>query len=422
VKRPLFTFALAAMLVLSTFATAIADGDRIGNDDNERTQRDSAWTDWHLVDANNPAAVYGTIDEIRYHSLADNPMRFFTVNDDLVVQWVSDEFQAGAGQQAYAIPGDAVPVSPGDMLGMYFAQTGTISFAGEGTIYSQGQDSGQPGVGDELHADRTVARTYSLVADIVPLTVTIKTVDETNLGVDWSANETRTGGSVAFVEDATSPYGGALQLTTDDTVEAKANLATAVAPVGLGALTALSYHTFQVEGTGQAAASYQLFVTFDDGSWTWLAYEPYWQNGTGDPYPVTAGEWQEWDLLDDGLFWSSRSAGGLEAGAGGPPLYTLDDVLASDSSATVEAIALNIGTYNPGWTVLADGMTFGTFDGITLYDFQPSPPAPADKDACKDGGWRTMTDTDGQEFRNQGDCVSYFASDGKTRGGSGKNR
>jgi hypothetical protein len=132
VKKPFIAFALAAMLVLSTFATAIADTATIGNDDNERTQRDTSWMDWHLVDANNPAEVYGHIDEIRYHSLADNPMRFFTVNDELVVQWVSDEFDAGTGQQSHVIAGDPVRVSPGDMLGMYFAQTGTISFAGGG--------------------------------------------------------------------------------------------------------------------------------------------------------------------------------------------------------------------------------------------------------------------------------------------------
>jgi hypothetical protein len=266
-----------------------------------------------------------------------------------------------------------------------------------------------------------VSRTYSLVADITPLTVTITTVDESNLGVDWSADATTAGGSVAFVDDDTSPYGGAVQLSTDATDAAKANLATAVDSVGLDELTALGYHTFQVDGDGQAAASYQLYVTFDDGGWTWLVYEPYWQNGTGDPAPVEAGLWQQWDLLDNGLFWSSRTASGLAAGAGGPPFYTLDDVIALGNDATVRAIALNVGSHNPDWTVLADGMTFGTFDGITVFDFQPAPPAPADKAACKDGGWETITDSDGREFRNQGDCVSYFASDGKTRGG-GKNR
>lgn len=36
--------------------------------------------------------------------------------------------------------------------------------------------------------------------------------------------------------------------------------------------------------------------------------------------------------------------------------------------------------------------------------------------ACKKGGWKTMVDKAGNHFRNQGDCVSYFASKGKNPG------
>jgi choice-of-anchor C domain-containing protein len=36
--------------------------------------------------------------------------------------------------------------------------------------------------------------------------------------------------------------------------------------------------------------------------------------------------------------------------------------------------------------------------------------------ACKSGGWKTMVDKAGNKFKNQGDCVSYFASKGKNPG------
>jgi len=36
--------------------------------------------------------------------------------------------------------------------------------------------------------------------------------------------------------------------------------------------------------------------------------------------------------------------------------------------------------------------------------------------ACKSGGWKTMVDKAGNHFKNQGDCVSYFASKGKNPG------
>jgi choice-of-anchor C domain-containing protein len=36
--------------------------------------------------------------------------------------------------------------------------------------------------------------------------------------------------------------------------------------------------------------------------------------------------------------------------------------------------------------------------------------------ACKSGGWKTMVDKAGNHFKNQGDCVSNFASKGKNPG------
>jgi hypothetical protein len=37
---------------------------------------------------------------------------------------------------------------------------------------------------------------------------------------------------------------------------------------------------------------------------------------------------------------------------------------------------------------------------------QPTP-SQAAKDACKDGGWRSLTDDHGHAFRNQGECVAF---------------
>ena len=40
----------------------------------------------------------------------------------------------------------------------------------------------------------------------------------------------------------------------------------------------------------------------------------------------------------------------------------------------------------------------------------------ATKTDCMNDGWKTMTDRLGNGFKNQGDCVSYFATDGKNLG------
>lgn len=44
----------------------------------------------------------------------------------------------------------------------------------------------------------------------------------------------------------------------------------------------------------------------------------------------------------------------------------------------------------------------------------PSNP-PQSKDDCKKGGWQGYTDDEGVSFANQGDCVSYVATDGKKK-------
>jgi choice-of-anchor C domain-containing protein len=38
---------------------------------------------------------------------------------------------------------------------------------------------------------------------------------------------------------------------------------------------------------------------------------------------------------------------------------------------------------------------------------------------CKNGGWRTMVDNHAHHFKNQGDCVSWFATRGKNQGSGG---
>jgi choice-of-anchor C domain-containing protein len=51
-------------------------------------------------------------------------------------------------------------------------------------------------------------------------------------------------------------------------------------------------------------------------------------------------------------------------------------------------------------------------DGVTSTDTAKSGAQ------CKQGGWQTMHDADGAPFRNQGDCVSFYATSGATPIGS----
>jgi hypothetical protein len=223
----------------------------------------------------------------------------------------------------------------------------------------------------------------------------------------WVPADVRPGGEINFVSDTAvdAPYPpGALQLKTDNTNTAKAQYLHGADNLPLSAVTELDYWTKQVSGPVHADASYQLVVdlnggTIGDGGFTTFVFEPY-QNGV-----VVPGAWQQWDV-DAGQMWSSRSfsAGtcNVVAGAGGPPFYTLAALQAACPNAVVLAFGVNVGTFNPGYDVETDGVTF---NGVT-YDFELTN-EPADKDECKNGGWQSLTDGDGNAFKNQGNCVSY---------------
>jgi hypothetical protein len=236
----------------------------------------------------------------------------------------------------------------------------------------------------------------------VAAAATIVVVTQNSAG--WTQDDTRGGGTVTWTEEYGAPPGlgdGSLKLTTTLSTADKAGLYNhTMAGTPLADVTALSYWTYQA-ATPQppiAAASYQLQIDANGalpGGFTTLVYEPYW-NGV-----VVPATWQSWDV-DAGLFWSSRTVAecGLVAGAGGPPLYTLSTVKTLCPNAVVVGIGVNIGTFNPGYTVATDGVQFND----TIYNFEVGR-RPSSKDDCKDGGWQTFNDP---AFKNQGDCVSWF--------------
>ena len=222
----------------------------------------------------------------------------------------------------------------------------------------------------------------------------------------WSTADTRPGGTVNFVADASAPGGsGALQLTTDATTAAKAQFLHD-ANTALADVTELSYYTKQNTSLffPEAAASYQVIVYLNGGTsgFSTLVFEPYQNPAQG---PVVPTVWQQWDV-DSGLFWSTRTvacSNGTVIGApGGPATYTLSDIRTMCPNAVVIGFGVNIGTFNPGYDVETDLFNFNG----TTYDFELTN-EPENKDACKKGGWQNLTDGDGHPFKNQGECVSY---------------
>ena len=83
--------------------------------------------------------------------------------------------------------------------------------------------------------------------------------------------------------------------------------------------------------------------------------------------------------------------------------YTLAD---GAFAASIEASDLGVNGYCFTITVDFDDGTRDSMNDVLFYVADEE----LTKDSCKDGGWEDLG------YRNQGQCVSYFASDGKSAG------
>jgi hypothetical protein len=80
------------------------------------------------------------------------------------------------------------------------------------------------------------------------------------------------------------------------------------------------------------------------------------------------------------------------------------------AGANVRAIALNIGDTSAsdvGLDGYLDRVEVDLDSGVTIYNFDPAPPTPNDKDDCKKSGWADLFRDDDTPFKNQGDCIQY---------------
>jgi len=72
--------------------------------------------------------------------------------------------------------------------------------------------------------------------------------------------------------------------------------------------------------------------------------------------------------------------------------------LATSTSTTLSFVSTTTTAFGPA------------IDNVVVTETVPT------KDDCKQDGWQTMIDTAGNSFKNQGDCVSFFATKGRNLG------
>jgi len=171
--------------------------------------------------------------------------------------------------------------------------------------------------------------------------------------------------------------------------------------------------------------------TVDSGSVDWIG--TYWPAAEGSmSIDLSGGEAgaisQTFDTTIGNTYTVTFALSGNPAGD--PAIKTLDVSATGGtvSSYTYDVTALGNDLTNMNWTTesytfLATSATttlsfvsttegvFGpAIDNVAVAESVPV------KNDCKNGGWQTMIDNVGNTFKNQGDCVSYFATKGKNLG------
>jgi choice-of-anchor C domain-containing protein len=169
--------------------------------------------------------------------------------------------------------------------------------------------------------------------------------------------------------------------------------------------------------------------TVDAGSVDWIS--TYWSAPEGamsiDMSGAEAGTISQTFATTIGNSYSVSFS--LSGNPAGPPNVKTLDVTATGGTAgsyTFDATGSTLATMT--WTeevytfVATSTSSTLTFTSTTASAFGPAldnvvvtetVPTGAD---CKEGGWQTMIDSAGNHFKNQGDCVSYFATKGKNLG------
>ena len=95
-----------------------------------------------------------------------------------------------------------------------------------------------------------------------------------------------------------------------------------------------------------------------------------------------------------------------------PATYTFDTTGKTPTSMGWTAKTYSFRATGPSTTITFTNTSAGYY-GAALDQIEV---AALTGDACKNSGWKTMLDSVGNSFKNQGDCVSFYATDGRNLG------
>lgn len=208
---------------------------------------------------------------------------------------------------------------------------------------------------------------------------------------------------------------GSLELNTVDAVGKQQHLETQQFGALLSEIDGMAYSTYRhSDSTATPVQVTAINMEVDSngsapGGFTTLVFEPVYNTSQGT---VQEDVWQDWDAYSGGeaIWWSSQPISGVCAFT---CYVTWDQIVAANPDATVISYGVNQGGGNPGLHANVDALSISVRGNNTMYDFEPYIVA-TNKDQCKNNGYKNMRDADGKPFKNQGQCVSYVASNGRS--------
>ncbi len=163
---------------------------------------------------------------------------------------------------------------------------------------------------------------------------------------------------------------------------------------------------FKIAGNGTAASANQFYLNVyanfgesDDLKFYDCRYDVIATTGSTSGFSTLT--------FDPTLPYSVTTRGGASASPYPCPSIPAD-MNSLSAGSNIRAYSLNTGDTSLNDAGLAgywDNVVTDLDSGVTIYDFEMS----ASK--CKNGGWSTMTGSDGNPYINQGDCVSDTVRD-----------
>jgi hypothetical protein len=235
----------------------------------------------------------------------------------------------------------------------------------------------------------------------------------------WQEANIRGDGASVISDEQSDAHGGEASLRqsfSDSSGKTDFRIFRSFGPVGeLGALSFDWYRDSSSTAPGHLTPAFEVYVDDGEGN-SWLlkwegAYNGYPTNGPAAP----TDQWVTADLIG-GNFWRIPQfidgdwVGFSGCNEAGDPYgcFVFNRQLDDEWLEGFEVVGVGVGIgsgWNGSYISFADHITIGE----VTYDFEvDAPPVEVvldGKDDCKDGGWETSTSP---EFKNQGQCVSYF--------------